>query len=121
MDNAETVPSEESMKSLKLAAFLLVASTSLCAQTKVTKAEFGKLPDGSAVDVYTLADATLNVRIITFGAHVISVKAPDKSGKVADVVLGYDTMAGYLADNKTYMGSVVGRYGNRIGKGQFTV
>jgi aldose 1-epimerase len=109
------------MKSLKLAALLLVASTTLYAQTKVTKAEFGKLPDGSAVDVYTLSDATLNIRIITFGAHIISVKAPDKNGKVADVVLGYDTMAGYLADNKTYMGSVVGRYGNRIGKGQFTV
>ena len=109
------------MKSLKLAALLLAAITPLAAQTKVTKAEFGKLPDGSVVDVYTLADATLNIRIITFGAHVISVKAPDKNGAVADVVLGYDTLAGYIADNKTYMGSIVGRYGNRIGKGQFTV
>ena len=109
------------MKSLKLAALLLAVITPLAAQTKVTKAEFGKLSDGSTVDVYTLADATLNIRIITFGAHVISVKAPDKTGAIADVVLGYDTMAGYMADDKTYMGSIVGRYGNRIGKGQFTV
>ena len=109
------------MKSLKIAALLLAAITPLAAQTRVAKAEFGKLPDGSVVDVYTLSDNTLNIRIITFGAHLISVKAPDKHGAVADVVLGYDTMAGYIADNKTYMGSIVGRYGNRIAKGQFTV
>jgi aldose 1-epimerase len=124
MDSAETVPPGESMKSKKLGIVLIllcVAIAPLSAQTKVTKAEFGKLPDGSAVDVYTLADATLNIRIITFGAHVISVKARDRNGKIADVVLGYDTLAGYIADDKTYMGSVVGRYGNRIGKGQFTV
>ena len=114
------------MKSLKLACplfsvLLLAVAAPLSAQTKVTKADFGKLPDGSVVDVYTLSDATLNVRIMTFGAHIISVKAPDKNGAVADVVLGYDTLAGYLADNKTYMGSIVGRYGNRIAKGQFTL
>jgi aldose 1-epimerase len=102
-------------------ASLLLAATPFAAQTTVTKAPFGKLPDGSAVDVYTLADPTLNIRIITFGAHVISVKAPDAHGNVADVVLGYNTLDGYLADNKSYMGSVVGRYGNRIGKGKFTL
>jgi len=113
------------MKSLKLATLLLAAiaplSAPLSAQTKVTKSEFGKLPDGSVVDAYTLADATLNIRIITFGAHIISVKAPDRDGKIADVVLGYNTLDGYLADKSTYMGSIVGRYGNRIGNGQFTV
>lgn len=109
------------MKSLLSAALLLAVSAPVIAQTTVTKAPFGKLPDGSVVDVYTLADATLNIRIITFGAHVISVKAPDRDGKIADVVLGYDTLDGYVNDKSTYMGSVVGRYGNRIGKGQFTV
>jgi len=119
---AETVYFEESMKSLKFAALLLAAAPALAplyAQTTVTKAPFGTLPDGGKVDVYTLTDKTLNVRIITFGAHIVSVDAPDKSGNIADVVLGYNDLAGYLADNKTYLGSVVGRYGNRIGKGQF--
>ncbi len=106
------------MKSLHLAAALLLAATA-SAQTTVVKASYGKLPDGSQADVYTLSDKTLTVRVITFGAHIISVKAPDKSGNVADVVLGYDSLAGYIADDKTYVGSVVGRYGNRIGKGQF--
>ena len=114
------------MKSLKLAAqlvsaLLLAAIAPLSAQTKVTKAEFGKLPDGAVVDVYTLADSTLNIRIMTMGAHIISVKAPGRDGKIADVVLGYATLAGYIADKSTYMGSIVGRYGNRIAKGQFTV
>jgi aldose 1-epimerase len=112
------------MKNIFFASLLLIAApftSQIGAQTTVTKAPFGKLPDGSAVDVYTLADSRLNIRIITFGAHVISVKAPDASGNVADVVLGYNTLDGYLADNKTYMGSVVGRYGNRIAKGKFTL
>ncbi len=97
------------------------AVTSAIAQTKVTKAPFGTLPDGSPVDAYTLSDAALTVRIITFGAHIISVQAPDRSGNRTDVVLGYDTLAGYLADKSTYMGSVVGRYGNRIAKGTFAL
>ena len=119
----KTLLPKDIMNSLKIASLLLAASAlaPIHAQTTVSKAPFGKLPDGSAVDVYTLAGPTLNIRIITFGAHVISVKAPDASGNVADVVLGYDTLDGYLADNKTYMGSIVGRYGNRIGKGKFTL
>jgi aldose 1-epimerase len=109
------------MKSLTLAAILLSLAAPLAAQTSVTQAPYGNLPDGSPVDVYTLSDSTLSVQVITFGAHLISVKAPDKNGKVADVVLGYSSLGGYLADNKTYVGSIVGRYGNRIGKGQFTL
>ncbi len=103
------------------AAALALTALAAPAQTAVTKAGFGKLPDGSPVDAYTLTDPQLTVRIITFGAHITSVQAPDRNGAKADVVLGYDSLAGYLADNKTYLGSVVGRYGNRIGKGQFTV
>ncbi len=120
MDNAKRLFFGESMKSLHLAAALLLAATA-SAQTTVSKAAYGKLPDGAQADVYTLTDKTLTVRIITFGAHIISVKAPDTRGNVADVVLGYDSLAGYLADDKTYVGSVVGRYGNRIGKGRFTL
>ncbi len=109
------------MKSLHLAATLLFATLAASAQTAVNKAPYGKLPTGEAVDLYTLKDKILTVQIITFGAHVISVKAPDTKGNIADVVLGYDSLAGYVADDKTYVGSVVGRYGNRIGKGQFTL
>ncbi len=106
-----------------LTAALLFTTLAATAQTKVTPSPFGKASDGSPITAYTLTDAKLTVKIITFGAHITSVLAPDKNGKVTDVVLGYDSMdgsnAGYVADSKTYMGSVVGRYGNRIAKGHF--
>jgi aldose 1-epimerase len=91
------------------------------AQTTVTASDFGKTADGAAVTAYELKGAQLTVKIITWGAHVTSVLARDKAGNVADVVLGYGAQAGYNADDATYMGSVVGRYGNRIGKGRFTL
>jgi aldose 1-epimerase len=105
---------------------LTLCASAACAQTTVTKAPFGKTPDGAPVDAYTLKDKTLTVKIITWGAHIIEIDAPDRNGKDADVVLGYKSMdapnAGYIADNgKTYMGSVVGRYGNRIAGGKFTI
>ena len=102
-------------------AALLLSCFPALAQTKVTESDFGKTADGESVTAYTLADAKLTVKVMTFGAHITSVMAPDKTGKVADVVLGYDSMAGYVKDDKTYMGAVVGRYGNRIGKGTFSL
>lgn len=111
------------MKAIALALLLTApfAAIPANAQTKVTQAAFGTLPDGSQADIYTLAGPALTIRITTFGAHIVSVQAPDKSGTKANVILGYDTLAGYLADTSTYMGSVVGRYGNRIGKGKFSL
>ena len=91
------------------------------AQTAVTPSDFGKTADGASVTAYELKDAQLTVKITTFGAHIISVMAKDKAGHAADVVLGYKDQAGYDADTSTYMGSVVGRYGNRIAKGKFSL
>ena len=81
---------------------------------------WGHTADGTAVPIYTLTSGQLEVRVSAYGAHLVSVKAPDKAGKMADVVLGYDTIEGYQSDTKTYFGAVVGRYGNRIALGKFT-
>jgi aldose 1-epimerase len=89
-------------------------------QGQVTKQPFGKTPDGTPVDVYTLKDGAFEARIITYGGIVISLKVPDKSGKSADVVLGYDSLDGYLAKGP-YFGAIIGRYGNRIAGGKFTL
>jgi aldose 1-epimerase len=96
-------------------------AAALPAQGAVTKASFGTLPDGTAVDIYTLKADGLEVRVTSFGARIVSIRTPDRAGKIADVVLGYDTLAGYVEDNKTYFGAIVGRYGNRIGHGRFTI
>ena len=94
---------------------------SALAQASVSKTPWGKTTDGKPVEIFTVSDADLTVRIATFGARVVSIEAPDKSGKKADVVLGYDTVARYEKDTSTYFGSIVGRYGNRIAKGTFSI
>jgi aldose 1-epimerase len=117
--------SKQGLIALTLCTAAFAAQPHASAQTAVTRAPFGNAPDGKPVELYTLKDKTLTAKIITFGAHIIAIDAPDRDGKDADVVLGYNSMAGtnsgYDADSKTYMGSVVGRYGNRIAKGQFTI
>jgi aldose 1-epimerase len=93
------------------------------AAVAVTKADFGKLPDGKAVDVYTLKNADLEVHVTTYGARITSLMTKDRDGKVGDVVLGYKSVDGYVAegDKKTYFGAIVGRYGNRIRGGKFKI
>jgi aldose 1-epimerase len=87
----------------------------------VTRAPFGKLPDGTAVEAFTLTNANgMEVRAITYGAIITHLKAKDRAGKLDDIVLGYDDLAGYVKQNP-YFGAIVGRYGNRIAKGQFTI
>jgi aldose 1-epimerase len=84
-------------------------------QTKI----FGKLSDGREVRQYTLTNSAGAVlQIIDYGATVTSLRVPDREGKIQDVVLGYDAVQGYV-DGTAYLGAVVGRYGNRIGKGRF--
>jgi aldose 1-epimerase len=85
----------------------------------VTKQVFGKLADGREVFLYTLMNSQgMKVSISTFGATVTSLWVPDRNGKPADVVLGYDTPEEYRQGG-SYFGAIVGRYGNRIGKGRF--
>ena len=80
---------------------------------------FGKLPDGREVHQYTLENRSgATAQIIDYGAAVTSLRVPDRNGRMADVVLGYDSLQGYI-DGTAYFGAIVGRYGNRIGKGRF--
>jgi aldose 1-epimerase len=82
---------------------------------------FGKTPDGTPVEIYTLRNpAGMTARIITYGGIVQSLDVPDKRGNFGDVVLGYHTLGGYLT-NSPYFGALIGRYGNRIAKGHFTL
>jgi len=82
---------------------------------------FGRTPDGSTIEAITLADGHgMAATILTLGASVQSVIVPDRNGKVADIVLGYDDLVGYLA-KPNYFGATVGRVANRIAKGRFTL
>jgi aldose 1-epimerase len=100
---------------------LLSMTTAMAAHGAVSKAVFGTTADGKTVDIYTLKSDVVEARIMTYGARIVSIKTADRDGKVADVVLGYSALDGYLADNSTYFGAIVGRYGNRIANGSFKV
>jgi len=87
----------------------------------ITKADFGKTPEGKAVDLYTLRNAKgAEARIMTYGGIVQSLAMPDRNGQMADIVLGCDDLAGYLKGTP-YFGALIGRYGNRISGAKFTL
>src|SRR3954468_2592429 len=87
----------------------------------VSHSAFGHTGDGKAVELYVLTNRSgLEVRAMTYGAIITSIRVPDRNGQIGDIVLGFDTLAGYLKDSP-YFGALVGRYGNRIAKGQFTL
>jgi aldose 1-epimerase len=85
------------------------------------KTLFGTMPDGSKVDQYTLRNARqMEVSILSYGGIIQSILVPDRNGKLADVVLGFDTLEGYIQPNP-YFGAIIGRYGNRVAQGRFTL
>jgi aldose 1-epimerase len=85
----------------------------------LTRAPFGQLPDGRGVELFTLKSGHgIEVSVMTYGAIITSIRTPDKSGHVADVALGFDSLSGYLAGSP-YFGAIVGRYANRIAGGRF--
>ena len=91
------------------------------AKPGVTHAAFGTLPDGRAVELYTLTNAHgVEVRAMTYGAIITVIRTPDRAGHLDDIVLGFDSLAGYLGSSP-YFGALVGRYANRIAKGKFTL
>ena len=104
-----------------LGIMLLSMTTAIAAQGSVAKSEFGKTPDGATVDLYTLKGDGIEAQVMTFGARVVSIKTADRDGKMANVVLGYSALDGYLDDKSTYFGAIVGRYGNRIASGKFSL
>ncbi len=82
---------------------------------------FGRTQDGTPVSLYTLRNRNgMEARIMNYGGIVVSLKVPDRNGTLGDVVLGYDNLADYLKSSP-YFGAMVGRYGNRIAKGKFTL
>jgi aldose 1-epimerase len=96
-------------------------TTTTTPSATMKKEPFGKLPDGTPVELFTLTNANgVSSKIINYGGRVVTLNVPDKKGTMADVVFGFDNLDGYLAENP-YFGALVGRYANRIGKAQFTL
>jgi len=86
----------------------------------VTKMDFGKTADGTPVERFTLTNGKVTAKVITLGGIVTELIVPDRDGKPGDVVLGFDTLDGYLAPHP-YFGAIVGRVANRVAGGKFTL
>jgi len=113
-------------REIVVAAMLLVVCVSTMeGKTTVKKQRYGKLPDGTAIDLYTMSDGPVQARVTNYGGYLVSLMVPDRTGKSDDVLLGFDDLDGYV-NNTThkgtaYFGPIVGRYANRIAKGSFTL
>ena len=103
------------------AAALLLCGSDAEGKAGVKKAGFGRTADGQAVDIYTLTNRRgAEARVITYGGAVVSLKVPDRRGRLGDVVLGFDRIEDYQRQT-SYIGALIGRYGNRIARGRFTL
>lgn len=90
-------------------------------ESHLTRQPFGTTATGDAVELLTLTNAHgMELRVMTWGGIILSLRVPDRTGTLGDVVLGHDSLAGYVKGTP-YFGAIVGRYGNRIAKGQFTL
>ncbi len=114
-------PSQEQTNSTTDSSTTDSSSTEKMQAMHITKQAFGHTQDGASVDLYTLTNGDgLTAKITNYGGIVTSLITPDKNAKPGDVVLGFDSLAGYLKENP-FFGALVGRYGNRIAKGRFTL
>ena len=101
--------------------FLLLSTALLTHAQSVTKESFGKTAEGENVDLYTLTNVHgVEAKITNYGGIVVSMKVPDRSGIMDDVMLGFNDLDSYLKGHP-YFGAIIGRYGNRIAKGRFTL
>src|SRR5208283_1016060 len=99
-------------------AALVFLTANVTAKTRVEKQACGHAPDGTPVDLYSLADGKVEVDIMTYGGIVVSLRTPDRNGKLDDVVLGVDSVEKYAAQT-AHFGGIIGRYANRIADGSF--
>ncbi len=106
--------------------FMLEGGSSLAGggktpKTGITKSVFGKMPDGRKMNLYTLRNRNgIQVEITNYGGKIVSLWVPDRNGNLADVVLGFNNLAPYLG-NEPHFGTLIGRFGNRIAGGRFTL
>ncbi|MGH7531617.1 MAG: aldose epimerase family protein [Gemmatimonadales bacterium] len=115
------------MRTLRPAATMILISCAACAsgdgaaRGTVRREPFGATDRGDTASLYTVTNARgMEVRVTDYGGIIVSLHVPDKNGRLGDVVLGYDSLAGYLRASP-YFGAIIGRYGNRIANGRFTL
>lgn len=126
------------MRGSRLGIVLIAAATAACGEScgfavarldkapsasppAIARASFGATADGQPVDTFTLRNANgIEMRVISLGGIITHLSTPDRAGTMSDIVLGFDSVDGYLKEHP-YFGAIIGRYGNRIGKARFAI
>ncbi|MAM58053.1 MAG: galactose-1-epimerase [Salinicola sp.] len=111
---------------LQAQAQTMSATSSSAMPPGIERSSFGRLADGREVDCYRITnDNGIEMRVINYGGIIVSLKTPDRTGRLDDIVLGFDSIGDYLSDTyrqaNPYFGALIGRYGNRIANGRFTL
>jgi aldose 1-epimerase len=113
---------ESALSKLFAALLLVVLVAAGRAETKVSHSDFGTMPNGAPVHIYTLTNKSgVEARIAEYGGRLVSLKTPDRKGTLGDVVLGFDSVKGFLESPSPFFGALIGRYGNRIGGARFVL
>jgi aldose 1-epimerase len=108
-------------RSLAICAIAFHITCIMATGTELKEGNYGSMPDGQKVKVFTLTNKNgLRAKLTEYGAILVSMETPDKSGKMADLTHGYDSLEGWLT-NTSYFGATVGRFGNRIKDGKFSL
>jgi len=103
-----------------LVAIALVSCEQKKSRTVISPEAFSKMIDGKQVKLFTIRNKNgMEMSVTNYGGRIVSLMVPDRSGKKEDIVLGYDSLTGYLNNKEQYFGAAIGRYGNRIAKGTF--
>lgn len=110
--------SKKANRRFAIVSVLIMLTTTVAAKTRVSKQPFGHTPEGTPVEMYTLADGKIEARIMTYGGIVVSLRTPDRNGKLDDIVLGCDSVEKYVVQT-AHFGGIIGRYANRIAHGTF--
>jgi len=114
-------PADTTRPSAKTSDVTILDSITAPSGARITRAPFGTLPTGEQVQAFTMTNARgLEMRVLDYGGIIVSLRTPDRAGKLADVVLGFDDLQGYVKSSP-YFGAITGRYANRIAKGRFTL
>jgi len=104
-----------------IAALAMATMSNSASASDIETAVYGKLDDGREVKIFTLTNANgLTAKVMEYGAILVGIEVPDSQGRMADITLGFDSLAGWM-NNKNFFGSTVGRFGNRIAHGKFTL
>jgi aldose 1-epimerase len=87
----------------------------------VTRTSWGKDVSGTSVDLFTITGTHIEVKVASYGARIVSIRVPDRQGQMTNVIVGPDSLEGFLENRSSVMGATIGRYANRIAGGEFTL